>query len=42
VTITPSGAPGTVVTGTPFIDTWDTAVNSGMQLVEVPYTYTIK
>jgi hypothetical protein len=42
VSITPSGAPGTIVTGTLFVDTFDFTSFSGMQLMGIPYSYTIK
>ena len=49
VTITPSGAAGTVVRGTLYVDTYDTgvptavyAVPAGDELAGLPYTYTIQ
>jgi hypothetical protein len=42
VTITPSGASGTVAQGTLYIDTWDYYTDGGSELVAVPYEYTIK
>ena len=42
VTITPSGAPGTVVNGTLYIDDFDFFTVDGDELVALPYTYTIK
>ena len=49
VTITPSGAPGTVVTGTLYIDTVASGVPppaysqfAGDELAAIPYTYTIQ
>ena len=42
VTITPSGASGTVVHGTLYIDDFDFFTDGGDELVALPYTYTIK
>jgi len=42
VTITPSGASGTVVRGTLYIDNFDFFTDGGDELVALPYTYTIK
>jgi hypothetical protein len=42
VTITPSGASGTVVHGTLYIDNFDFLTDGGDELVALPYTYTIK
>ena len=42
VTITPSGSPGTVVTGDLFIDSFDTNLDQGDEIKDLPYRYTIK
>jgi hypothetical protein len=42
VTITPSGASGTVVRGTLYIDDFDSFTDGGDELVAFPYAYTIK
>ena len=42
VTITPSGASGTVVRGTLYIDDFDFFTDGGDELVALPYTYSIK
>jgi hypothetical protein len=42
VTITPSGASGTVVHGTLYIDNFDFFTEAGDELAALPYAYTIK
>ncbi len=42
VTITPSGAPGTVVKGQLYIDTFNNYTDSGNELIALPYSYTVK
>jgi hypothetical protein len=42
VTITPSGAPGKVVTGHLYVDTVDSFTDGGNELAGIPYAYTIK
>jgi hypothetical protein len=42
VTITPSGAPGTVVRGALFVDSFDLVTDAGDELDAMPYHYTIK
>ena len=42
VTITPSGASGTVVRGTLYIDNFDFFTEAGDELAALPYAYTIK
>lgn len=41
VTITPSAAKGTTVSGTIYVDTWNTLVGQGSELAGIPYTYTV-
>ncbi len=40
VTITPAAAPGAVIRGDLFVDTFDDITNSGDELVRIPYGYT--
>jgi hypothetical protein len=42
VTITPTGAPGTVVRGDLFIDSFDFGLLQGDEITDLPYHYTIK
>ena len=42
VTITPAGAPGTMVSGDLFIDSFDFFTDAGDELTNLPYNYTIK
>ena len=42
VTITPTGAPGTVVSGDLFIDSFDFFTLAGDELTNLRYHYTIK
>lgn len=41
VTITPTAAKGTVVSGRIYVDTWNTLVGQGSELTGIPYTYTV-
>ena len=41
VTITPTGPPGTVVTGNLFIDDFSNDTGGGDELATIPYTYTV-
>jgi hypothetical protein len=41
VTFTPSGAPGTVVSGFLFVDTFDAVTGSTNEVAVIPYSYTI-
>jgi hypothetical protein len=41
VTITPSGAHGTVVRGHLYIDTWNFFTDSGDEVIDLPYTYKV-
>jgi hypothetical protein len=41
VTITPSGAKGTVVHGILYVDTWDAVTGSTNEVAALPYSYTI-
>ena len=41
LTFTPSGAPGTVVTGTLYVDTFNPGTAFGDEVVGLPYSYTI-
>ena len=41
VTITPTGAAGTAVSGVLYVDTFSNAVLSGDELAAIPYSYTI-
>jgi len=41
VTITPSAAPGTVVTGTLSIDNFNGTVYTGDEIARLPYRYTV-
>ena len=40
VTITPTAAPGTVVHGTLYVDTWNNLIGQGSELAGIPYSYT--
>jgi hypothetical protein len=40
LTITPTGAPGTVVTGTLYVDTYNPGTAFGDEVVGLPYSYT--
>ena len=42
VTITPSGAKGSVVTGHLYIDDFNFFLLDGDELIDLPYTYSIK
>lgn len=42
VTITPTGARGTVVRGDLFVDSFDFFTEAGDELTNLPYHYTIK
>jgi hypothetical protein len=41
VTVTPTAAKGTAVSGTIFVDTWNTLVGQGSELTGIPYSYTV-
>jgi hypothetical protein len=41
VTITPSGAKGTVVSGVLYLDTVDAVTGSTDEIAAIPYTYTV-
>jgi hypothetical protein len=42
VTVTPTGASGTVVQGNLYIDSFDESTDSGDELIALPYAYTVK
>jgi Peptidase inhibitor I9 len=41
ITITPTAAKGTVVSGFIAVDTYNKATNSGDEIINIPYTYTV-